>query len=125
MKELGSLAPVPLSPSQEVLAKTKDNKGIHGKTRVNYTWVTWLKCKGKVLFKRLLSYMCAHNHLPFFRHQSVAVTNLLGVIFATCHGQLSTRCSDSSPSGASFSSCTWLNDCQEIVIPLVMFFHCK
>ena len=34
------------------------------------------------LFKRrLLCYICAHNHPPILKHMSVAMTNLLGIYF--------------------------------------------
>lgn len=60
MKELGSLALVPLSHLKKSLSENKKTQGIHVKTKVNYTRATWVKCKGKVLFKRLLFY-CVHT----------------------------------------------------------------
>ena len=35
----------------------------------------------KSSWKRLMSYMCAQNHLPFLKHISVKMTNLLGSHF--------------------------------------------
>lgn len=56
--------------------------------------------KEKSSWRSLLSSMCPHNHLPFPKHLSDAITNLLGISFAR---------SLWAGSSASETSSPWLN----------------
>lgn len=49
----------------------------------------WHKCRRRNHLEEVCSLLCAHtNHLPFPKHLSDAITNLLGIIFPARYGQV-------------------------------------
>ena len=64
-------------------------------TKVRYSLAASLNCKFVIVLVQRRSLlegcslnMCAQNRLPLLKHRSVAVTNLFGDNFLTCHRQL-------------------------------------